>query len=104
MRWLIALPFLLLLVLFALSNTSPVRLALWPTDFGLTAPLSVAMLLGMAIAFLLGAGLVWFAELGQRRRARRAEHTVRLLEEQINRLSTREPAAGLTRSVPPPGA
>lgn len=104
MRWLIALPFVLLLVLFALSNTAPVRLMLWPTDLLLTAPLSLAILIGMALAFLLGAGLVWFAELGQRRRARRAEHTIRLLEEQITRLSTREPQASLSRPIPPPGA
>jgi len=40
----------------------------------------------MAIAFLLGALVVWTSELGQRRRARRAEHTVRLLEAQVQQL------------------
>ncbi len=77
------------LVLFALSNTEIVRLGLWPTDYGLDVHLSLAILVAMAIAFLLGALVVWLSELGQRRRARRAEHTVRLLEAQIEQLKSR---------------
>src|ERR1700744_3685427 len=59
------------LVLFALSNTEMVKLGLWPTDYGLEVHLSLAILVAMAIAFLLGALVVWMSELGQRRRARR---------------------------------
>jgi hypothetical protein len=43
----------------------------------------------MAIAFLFGALLVWMSALGQRRRARRAEHTARALEEQVRELKAR---------------
>ncbi len=96
MRLLIALPFLLLLVVFALSNTVPVSLRLWPTDYALELPLSLAVLAAMAIAFLLGGGVVWLSELAQRRRARRAEHAVRLLEAQVQALKARLPQA------PPP--
>jgi putative membrane protein len=95
MRLLIALPFLLLLVLFALSNTAPVRLRLWPTDYALELPLSLAVLGAMAIAFLLGGALVWLSELAQRRRARRAEQAVRLLEAQVQELKARLPQAPL---------
>ncbi len=63
MRLLIAFPFLLLLVLFALSNTAPAPLRLWPTDYTLELPLSLAILGGMAIAFLFGGALVWLSEL-----------------------------------------
>ena len=98
MRYVIALPVLLLLVLFALSNTQPVRLGLWPTWYGLEAPLSAAMLIGMGVAFLLGAILVWFSELAQRRRARRAEQTVRALEEQVQELRAR---LSRTAALPP---
>jgi uncharacterized integral membrane protein len=93
MRLLIALPFLLLLVLFALSNTAPTSLRLWPTDYAMDLPLSLAILGGMAIAFLLGGSLVWLSELAQRRRARRAEHAVRLLEAQVAELKARLPPA-----------
>jgi lipopolysaccharide assembly protein A len=98
MRLLISLPLLLLLVLFALSNTEPVRLGLWPTDYVLQAPLSLAVLGGMAIAFLAGGAIVWISELGQRRRARQAEQAVRLLEAQVQELKARLPQPQL----PPP--
>jgi putative membrane protein len=98
MRYVIALPVLLLLVLFALSNTQPVRLGLWPTWYALEVPLSAAMLIGMAVAFLIGAMLVWFSELAQRRRARRAEQTARALEEQVQELRAR---LSRTAALPP---
>ncbi|HEY7579628.1 MAG TPA: LapA family protein [Acetobacteraceae bacterium] len=89
MRLLIGLPLLLLLVLFALSNRQPVSLHVWPADYAATLPLSLAVLAGMAVAFLAGGLLVWASELVQRRRARRAEHTVRLLEAQVQELKSR---------------
>lgn len=92
LRLLIAAPFLLLLVLFALSNTAPVTLTLWPTGLSLAMPLALAVLGGMAIAFLLGGAVVWVAELGQRRRARRAEHALRAAEAEIAALKSRAPA------------
>jgi len=95
MRLLISLPFLLLLVLFALSNTGTVQVGIWPTDLSLHAPLSLVILGGMAIAFLLGGVLVWFSELGQRARARRAERMVRMLEAQVEDLKARIPQPAL---------
>jgi putative membrane protein len=86
------------LVLFALSNTELVRLGLWPTDYGIDVHLSIAILVAMAIAFLLGALMVWISELSQRRRARRAERTIRLLEAQIEALQAR---TGSAMSLPP---
>ncbi len=97
MRLLIAAPFLLLLVLFVLSNRAPVSIGLWPTDLTWEAPLSIAVLIAAALAFVFGALLVWVSELGQRRRARRAEATVRLLEEQVQALKAR-----LTPPLMPP--
>jgi uncharacterized integral membrane protein len=91
MRLLIGLPLLILLVLFALSNTAPVRLGLWPSDYTLQLPLSLTVLGAMAIAFLAGGVTVWVSELAQRRRARRAEQTVRLLEAQVQELKARLP-------------
>lgn len=82
-RLLIGAPLLILIVLFALTNTQPVRLGLWPFDFQLELPLSLAVLAGMAIAFLAGGLVVWIGALGQRHRARDAEHKARLLEAQL---------------------
>ena len=77
--------FLLLLVLFALSNAGPVQLALWPTDLTLQAPLSVAVLVAAAVFFLLGAIVASLGSLGHRGRARRAERRVKALEEQARK-------------------
>ena len=97
LRLLIAAPFLLILVLFALSNTAATRLTMWPTDFALEMPLSLTILAAMALGFLLGGMMVWFTELGQRRRARRAEANVRQLEAQVADLKAQLP---VTASVP----
>ena len=99
MRLLIALPLLLILIVFALSNRMPVSLGLWPFDYSLELPLSLAILGAMALAFLAGGTILWWSMLAQRRRARRAEHAVRLLEEQVQDLKTRLPQA---QSLPPP--
>jgi uncharacterized integral membrane protein len=82
-------PFLLLLVLFALSNETVVQIGLWPTDFLVQAPLSVAVLAVSAVFFLLGAIVVGFGSLAQRRRARRAESKVRALEAEVAQLKQR---------------
>jgi uncharacterized integral membrane protein len=99
LRLVIIVPLLVLLVLFALSNTAPLRLGLWPTDYAIELPTSVVVLGAMGLAFLAGAFVVWVAELGQRRRARQAEHTVRLLEEQVRALK-----AQLLPPTPPNGS
>lgn len=96
----LALPFLLLIVLFALSNKQTVQLTLWPTDFQLDMPLSLAAL-GLAFVFFLaGALMAWGGAVAARSRARRAEATVRQLRGQVEALQARPVMAGL----PPPGA
>lgn len=89
MRLLLATPFLIVLVLFALSNRQPVSIGFWPTDLDLVVPLSGAVLAVAAAAFLAGACIVWMAELRIRRRARRAEAHVEVLEEEIRALQAR---------------
>jgi lipopolysaccharide assembly protein A len=89
LRLLIAAPFLLVLVTFVLSNRQPVTISFWPTDVRWDVSLSVALLIAAAVALVVGAVMVWISELGQRRRARRAEAAVRLLEEQVQELKIR---------------
>jgi uncharacterized integral membrane protein len=86
LRILVALPFLLLLVLFALSNTRTVPLGLWPTDLQFELPLALAILVAAGIAFLLGAMVLWVSAVAARLRARRAEHGVRVLEARVAEL------------------
>ena len=89
MRTVIAAPFLFLLVVFALSNRQTVQIGLWPTDYVQEVPLSVAILVAMALAFLAGALMLWMSVLAAHRRARRAEYTARLLEAQVAELKAR---------------
>lgn len=102
MRLLLALPVLVILVAFALSNQQAVRVGLWPTDLFIDLPLSVVVLLVSALFFLVGAFMTWGSSLSEASRARRAERTVRTLEEQVQALrAQRSNPAGL---LPPPKA
>lgn len=83
LRLIIAAPFLLLLVLFTLSNAQTVALGLWPTPWSVSLPLSIVVLSAMAIAFLLGALILWVSVLAAIHRARRAEAQLRALEAQL---------------------
>jgi uncharacterized integral membrane protein len=89
MRLLIAVPFLVILVIFVLSNRASVSIGFWPSDVRWDMPLSVALLITAAVALIVGAAMVWISELHQRRRARHAEARVRRLEEQMQELQAR---------------
>ncbi len=84
-----AAPFLLFLVIFALSNRNTVQVGLWPTDLLLAVPLSLAVLGVGALFFVLGAFVVSLGSMRQRRRARRAEGRVRTLEREVEQLRPR---------------
>jgi hypothetical protein len=53
-------------------------------------PLALAILVAAAVAFFIGALILWFALLGARSRAARAERARRMLEEQVKELKARE--------------
>ncbi|HEY5301793.1 MAG TPA: lipopolysaccharide assembly protein LapA domain-containing protein [Acetobacteraceae bacterium] len=95
MRLLLATPFLIVLVLFALSNREPVVLKFWPTDLALEVPLAGAVLAVAAVAFLIGACIVWLSELRIRRRARRAEARVEVLQDELRALQAQRPPPAL---------
>ena len=89
MRLLLAVPVLVLLVLFALSNKQPVEVGLWPTDVTVATSLSLAVLIPCALFFLVGALMTWGTSLAMRARARRAEEQVRQLQAQVRTLQAR---------------
>ncbi len=92
-RALILAPLLFVMVLFALSNPQPAHLGIWPTDLSLELPLSIALLIFAAVAFLLGALVVWIGALGAHLRVRRTAQSVRMLEAQVADLKQRLAAA-----------
>jgi uncharacterized integral membrane protein len=96
LRTLIALPVLIVLILFALSNPQPVTLGFWPTDFKVATPVSAAILVGAALSFLLGSLFVWLPALGVRRRARKFERAARRLEDQVSSLKKKAESSSRT--------
>ncbi len=99
LRLVLALPFLAVLVSFVLSNPENVVIRLWPTDLAQTMPLSIAILSAMAVAFLIGALLIWFNAIAARYAARRANLRVAALEAQVKAQQAR-PAATITLPAP----
>lgn len=93
MRWLLFLPLLILLALFALSNMQEVQLRLWPFDLAWAAPLAVAVLVLSGIGFLFGALTVWAAGLPGRRRAREVARAARQMEAELAMIQAREAKA-----------
>jgi uncharacterized integral membrane protein len=80
MRWigrLVALAIAVVLAVFAVVNRAPVELRFWPLPEVATLPVSVAILIGGAIGFLLGAFIAWTAALPARARLREAEARAR---------------------------
>lgn len=79
----VAIPFLLVIVLFALSNQQSQVFTLWPTDLSVELPLSLAVL-GVALAFFVAGGLLaWGSVLRLRGKLRRAQRTAKALEDQL---------------------
>jgi uncharacterized integral membrane protein len=93
MRWVLFVPLVILLALFALSNPQDVELRLWPFDLGWASPLGIAVLLIAAAAFLVGALVAWGAALPARRRAARLEQAARLLEGEVAAYRAKEEQA-----------
>ncbi|MFT8243305.1 LapA family protein [Roseomonas sp. BN140053] len=85
-RWVLIAPLLVVLVIFALSNTQPVDVGFWPFDLTWQTPLSVAVLSVSALAFLVGAVVAWASGMPQRRRARDLSNASRLLQAEVEQL------------------
>lgn len=101
LRLIPALILVLILIVFGLSNREAVTLGFWPTDYAATVPLSITILVGMALAFLLGAAVVWLDHFGLGRRARRAEAQVARLQAQLAQAELRaQPPVIVTRDRP----
>ena len=49
LRWVLFVPLLVILALFALSNTQDVEIRLWPFDLAWVSPLGVAVLPALAV-------------------------------------------------------
>ena len=87
LRWLfsilIAAPFALLVVLFAVSNREIVTVKLFPLPFALDIPLYLAVTVTLALGVLSGAGLAWLMGHRARRIARLESKRAQRLEKEL---------------------
>ena len=83
---LITLPFLLLAVLFAVSNREAVEITLWPLPYAATLPLFVTILAMLFLGFLIGAGFMWIEVLRARRQIRILRRLADQQEQELNQL------------------
>jgi uncharacterized integral membrane protein len=90
MRWVLFVPVLVVVALFALSNTQDVEIRLWPFDLAWVTSLGIAVLLLSALAFLAGAAIAWASALPVRRRAARIEQAAKLLEAELAALRAKD--------------
>jgi uncharacterized integral membrane protein len=86
-RWIVALPFAIAVIVFAVANRGSVEVSFDPLPFSPPVPL-YAIVFGAAIAgFLAGAAVVWFGGLRWRSLARNRGNRADFLERELNRLN-----------------
>lgn len=87
LRWLfsilIAAPFALLIVLFAVSNRQTVEIGLFPLPFTLETPLYLLVLAMLGAGVLCGAVLAWLSGHRARATARSASKNAQRLEKEL---------------------
>lgn len=96
--WLLVTPFILFLVIFAVSNREPVELTFWPFPFTIAAPLYLFFLTLCFGCFALGALAAW---IGQHRARADAKRYKRELETLKAQLAAMPPVSPVTTQVQP---
>ena len=99
-RLLLLTPMLVLLVVFALGNTQPLRVVFWPGGAVFEAPASIGLLAALGIGMVLGALMIWLPSLSLRYRLGRAERARDMLDAELRRLKARAPGTSIV--LPPP--
>jgi uncharacterized integral membrane protein len=91
----------LVLTLFILANPQAVALRLWPGGWEVQAAAWILALTAAAIGFVIGATIVWFAHLADRRRLAELERAARLIsaDYEVTRTEERPAPRAPGRSV-----
>lgn len=92
----ISLPFILLAISFAVSNTDPVPLRLWPFDTELAAPAALMVFVVLLLGFMIGAIASFLGAGKLRKRVRNAEYRMRQMEMEAARIKREQEASANT--------
>jgi uncharacterized integral membrane protein len=83
LSWFITLPVTLMVVVFAVSNRTPVEIDLFPLPWRPVLPAYLLVLGSMFIGFLIGGTSAWLAGSAYRRRARRLAVEAQVLSREL---------------------
>ena len=100
----ITVPIIVVSASFAVSNTGPMTLALWPFPNEIALPTALVLFVVLLAGFLLGAITSYLGAAGLRRRMRKAEFQVRQLEIAAAREKREKEAASASTAVAVPGS
>ncbi len=98
--WILGLPFIFAIVVFALSNRGKTDLGLWPVLDPIEIPVYAVVLTAAVIGFLAGGIYAWVSGGKLRRRDRGHPRQTRLLEKENQDLRKHRAAAEARRHVP----
>jgi uncharacterized integral membrane protein len=87
--WILGLPLLVLVALFAVANREPVAINLWPFASGFDMPLYAALGVALYAGIALGALVAWLAGGRNRSRRRAAVRRAAALERENETLKSR---------------
>jgi uncharacterized integral membrane protein len=97
LSFLIGLPLIVVVAVFAVVNREDIAINLWPLRESVTLPLPVVVLGGVAIGLLVGAAIGWLSAGPARRRVREERARVRALEARLAEMARQQAAAGEMR-------
>ena len=76
-------------ILFSISNRSPVTLDFWPLPFLQDVPIYIPVLVAGFLGFLFGGLIAWFSASGTRSKARKANRRASSLEKDLTILQSK---------------
>jgi uncharacterized integral membrane protein len=92
--WIVTLPLIAIVALFAVDNRQSVELELWPLPWGVPAvPLFLLTLLLVLFGFVLGVLVMWFTGAKQRRQIRNVKRDLDDARMELHTLRRQPPVA-----------
>jgi uncharacterized integral membrane protein len=96
LSWIVTLPIMVTVVLFAVANTAPTTVNLWPLPWILEPPLYLILYLCLFVGFLGGGLAAYLSGAKRRRQARAGQRQAEALAGEVSSLK-----ADLARQVSP---
>lgn len=85
-KWLLLVPFAVLVVVFSISNLHGVTLSFWPFSETVSPPVFLLVLVSLLLGFLVGAAVMWLSDGRVRQRARQEHRRVNELQRDVSTL------------------